>query len=475
MGIKLTNNAFATLAAGINSSATSITLTSGQGARFPTLAGGDYFYATLVDTSNNLEIVKCTARSTDVLTVVRAQETTTARAYSTGDRIEIRITAQTFIDAITEIPSQTGNSGKYLTTDGTNVSWGIITAPTPTAVSDQNNTSTGYFDLPSGTTAQRPASPAVGMIRFNTTLNYTEEYRDGVWQALSNVFTAEGGTVTTSGSYKIHTFTSSGTFTVLSGTKAVEYLVVAGGAGGGGDSGGGGGAGGYRSSVTGESSGGGASAESQLTLGAGGYTVTVGAGGAGSSNTPNGSVPRGTSGQNSVFSSITSLGGGGGGAGQGVGATGVGLSGGSGGGGGGAYPSNGTQGAGGSGTSGQGYAGAAGNSVASPERGGGGGGAGGVGTTGSSGGGNGGVGVQSSITGSAVYRGGGGGGGAYTAASTVGQGGNGGGGNGATAGVTNNAVSGTANTGGGGGSATESGVGVSGNGGSGIVIIRYVI
>ena len=99
MGIKVANNAFGTLAAGINSSATSITLTTGQGARFPSLAAGDYFYATLIDTSNNLEIVKVTARSTDVLTVVRAQESTTARAYSTGDRIEIRLTAQTFLDA----------------------------------------------------------------------------------------------------------------------------------------------------------------------------------------------------------------------------------------------------------------------------------------------------------------------------------------------------------------------------------------
>jgi len=107
MGIKLTNNANATLAAGINSSVTSITLTSGQGARFPTLTASDYFYATLIDTSNNLEIVKCTARSTDVLTVVRAQESTTARAYSTGDRIEIRITAQTFTDAAAVIPSGT--------------------------------------------------------------------------------------------------------------------------------------------------------------------------------------------------------------------------------------------------------------------------------------------------------------------------------------------------------------------------------
>lgn len=173
MGIKLTNNAFGTLAAGINSSATSITLTTGQGARFPTLSAGDYFYATLVDTSNNLEIVKCTARSTDVLTVVRAQETTTARAYSTGDRIEIRLTAQTFLDASAPYPSQTGNSGKFLSTDGSNPSWGT---PTPANVSDQANTSTGYFDLPVGTTGQRPGSPGTGMVRYNTTTGSPEWY-----------------------------------------------------------------------------------------------------------------------------------------------------------------------------------------------------------------------------------------------------------------------------------------------------------
>lgn len=107
MGIKLSNNAFATLAAGINSSVTSITVTTGQGVRFPTLTASDYFYATLIDTSNNLEIVKVTARATDVLTVVRGQESTTARAYSAGDRIEIRITAQTFTDAAAVIPSGT--------------------------------------------------------------------------------------------------------------------------------------------------------------------------------------------------------------------------------------------------------------------------------------------------------------------------------------------------------------------------------
>ena len=62
MGVKVTNNAFGTLNAGINSSATTIVLESGQGARFPTLSAGDYFYATLIDTSNNLEML--TARTT---------------------------------------------------------------------------------------------------------------------------------------------------------------------------------------------------------------------------------------------------------------------------------------------------------------------------------------------------------------------------------------------------------------------------
>ena len=101
MSIKFANNAHSTLASGINTSATSITDASGQGARFPSLTGSEYFYATLIDTSNNLEIVKVTARSTDVLTVTRAQESTSARSFSSGDRIELRITAAGLGELIT--------------------------------------------------------------------------------------------------------------------------------------------------------------------------------------------------------------------------------------------------------------------------------------------------------------------------------------------------------------------------------------
>ena len=96
--VKVTNNAFGTLASSISSSATTIALDSGQGARFPTLSSPDYFYGTLIDTSNNLEIVKVTARSTDSLTVTRAQDNTSARAFSTGDRFELRPTAKLFED-----------------------------------------------------------------------------------------------------------------------------------------------------------------------------------------------------------------------------------------------------------------------------------------------------------------------------------------------------------------------------------------
>lgn len=96
MGLKLANNALSRLSAGISPTDTSIVLVPGGGAAFPTLGAGDYFPATIVKTDGTLEIIKVTARATDVLTVVRAQENTTAKAFSSGDRIELRMTAGTF-------------------------------------------------------------------------------------------------------------------------------------------------------------------------------------------------------------------------------------------------------------------------------------------------------------------------------------------------------------------------------------------
>lgn len=96
MGIKVANNAYATLAGGITALSTVITVNAGEGARFPSLGSGDYFFGTLIDTSNNIEIVKVTARSADSMTAVRGQDGTTARAYAANDRLELRPTAALF-------------------------------------------------------------------------------------------------------------------------------------------------------------------------------------------------------------------------------------------------------------------------------------------------------------------------------------------------------------------------------------------
>lgn len=88
------NNATSTLASGINNSVTSLTLATGEGARFPSPTGGDFFLATLTQagaTETSWEVVKVTARSTDTLTIVRAYEGAAA-TWAAGDKVEIRLT-----------------------------------------------------------------------------------------------------------------------------------------------------------------------------------------------------------------------------------------------------------------------------------------------------------------------------------------------------------------------------------------------
>jgi hypothetical protein len=99
--VLFSNNASAALASSITTASTTITVTTGAGAQFPAISGGNYFYATLTDSSNNLEIVKVTARASDVLTVVRAQEGTTARAYAAADKLELRVTTAALTEYVT--------------------------------------------------------------------------------------------------------------------------------------------------------------------------------------------------------------------------------------------------------------------------------------------------------------------------------------------------------------------------------------
>ena len=265
-----------------------------------------------------------------------------------------------------------------------------------------------------------------------------------------------GGTITAYSGYRSHKFTSSGTFTSTALISQVDALMVAGGGGGGTDNAGGGGAGGMK-------------VHTGINVSAQGYSIVIGGGGAGSTQSHGDQGPYGANGSNTTAFGYSVTGGG-------VGASSGGnnaASGGSGGGGGNETAST----TGGAGTSGQGSAGGNGANGA----GGGGGGKSAVGQNGNvrsaAKGGLGGAGAQNNYeTGSNQW---------YAA------GGNGGNENqqydapGATNGIggvsnSNGSVrssSGTANTGAGGGGCTHttSANPAAGDGGSGVVVIRYAV
>jgi hypothetical protein len=294
----------------------------------------------------------------------------------------------------------------------------------------------------------RTTNSILNTARASATLLFVDSTEGWVFLNESNVanlsppfVAATGGTVTTSGDFKIHTFTSSGTFSVTaggqsSGSNTVDYLVVAGGGGGAGFGGcglggGGGGAGGLRTNFPQPATGG-------LPVSAQDYPITVGgAGGAA------------TSGSNSVFSSITSAGGGRGAV----------------------NPGDGANGGSGGGASAGGSVGAGNTPPTSPSQGNNGGtGTGNLGvtvTTGGGGGGKGGVGANSAGSGTRA-NGGGGEANSITASPVTYAAG----GKGALHTDTSSSNGGT-NEGDGGDGMGGSGGSPAGSGGSGVVIIRY--
>jgi hypothetical protein len=88
------NNAVSTLASGITNVATTLFVQPGDGALFPSPAAGQRFPLTLEDASGNIEVVHCTARSSDTFTIVRAQEGTSGLAFLADDRVELRVTKE---------------------------------------------------------------------------------------------------------------------------------------------------------------------------------------------------------------------------------------------------------------------------------------------------------------------------------------------------------------------------------------------
>lgn len=109
------NVAKTTLAGPINATTTTIVVQAGSGALFPNPGQNQYFTVTMIPASTGIpgEIMWCTGRSGDTLTVIRAQEGTTGTAYLAGDTVSNRVTAGGLLGPA-QIPTYPGNPNTFL-------------------------------------------------------------------------------------------------------------------------------------------------------------------------------------------------------------------------------------------------------------------------------------------------------------------------------------------------------------------------
>ena len=224
------NNAATTLASGITNTATSLTVATGTGALFPSPSGSTYFYMTLANTAGTVEIVKCTARSTDTFTIVRGQDGTLAVAWNSGDKVEQRVVAADLNNfgqldsANTWAQAQTFSSGLSGALTG-NVTGNVSgTAASITGVNAiaKGGTNNGSLAVTAGGTLYTDGTKVVN-VGAGTTGQYLKSNGASAptWSTL-----AVTGTL-----LNIQYFTSTATYTPTSGTNFVIVEVVGGGGG----------------------------------------------------------------------------------------------------------------------------------------------------------------------------------------------------------------------------------------------------
>jgi len=197
MAILFTNNAASALAADISNVAVSLSVQAGAGALYPALAGSDYFYCTLSNVTGGIEIVRVTARATDTFTIVRGQDNTSAAAWLSGDKVELRLVAASLGTPL-NLPEALAAVGGGLLVR--NDPAGGLAATTVQAALNELDTekvsrtsTTGSGIIPVGTTAQRDGAPAAGYLRYNTSIASFEGYSGSAWGSVGGGATGAAG------------------------------------------------------------------------------------------------------------------------------------------------------------------------------------------------------------------------------------------------------------------------------------------
>jgi hypothetical protein len=133
---RFTNNATTTLASAITNSATSMSVTAGTGALFPSITGAQYFSVTLMTITSGVvtaqEIVLVTARSTDTMTITRAQEGTAAQAWGASTTVALLPTAAGMY-SFAQFDDLQAQSGNYAVDTGTANAYSVALTPALTA------------------------------------------------------------------------------------------------------------------------------------------------------------------------------------------------------------------------------------------------------------------------------------------------------------------------------------------------------
>ena len=221
MSIKYSNNAATTVATSFSNSATALVVADAS--EFPTLTGSDELRITLSDVTNTVfEIVTCTAIAGTTLTVVRAQENTTAAAWAIGTDVSLRITAAgleakadktqvltnvpagalfTDTNTIYSLPTQASNANKFLKTDGSNESWAVVeTLPSQSGntgkfLTTDGSAATWATQGANGTAERTVFTATAGQTSFAVTYTsgFVDVYLNGIKLQIAIDFTGTSG------------------------------------------------------------------------------------------------------------------------------------------------------------------------------------------------------------------------------------------------------------------------------------------